>query len=143
MNSKRLKKELELFNKECPDVCTGGPVNKDDLRVWNITLFGPKNSPYEGGNFLLKVEFDQDYPFVPPDVYFITPIYHPNICEFGSICLDILEEDSWSAALTLSKTILSISSLLGEPNPLDHAGICLAEEEEAQTILLLLPFSPL
>ena len=79
---------------------------------------GPEESPYHGGLFFLDINFPTDYPFKPPKIYFRTKIYHPNISSNGSICLDILK-DQWSPALTVAKVILSICSLLTDPNPDD------------------------
>ena len=79
---------------------------------------GPDDSPYVGGVFFLNIHFPPDYPFKPPKVNFTTKIYHANINSNGSICLDILK-DQWSPALTISKVLLSISSLLTDPNPDD------------------------
>ena len=79
---------------------------------------GPDDSPYAGGVYFLNIHFPTDYPFKPPKVTFTTRIYHPNINSNGSICLDILK-DQWSPALTISKVLLSISSLLTDPNPDD------------------------
>eukprot|EP00350_Pseudokeronopsis_sp_OXSARD2_P010600 CAMPEP_0170540016 /NCGR_PEP_ID=MMETSP0211-20121228/2_1 /TAXON_ID=311385 /ORGANISM="Pseudokeronopsis sp., Strain OXSARD2" /LENGTH=110 /DNA_ID=CAMNT_0010842259 /DNA_START=30 /DNA_END=362 /DNA_ORIENTATION=+ len=79
---------------------------------------GPDDSPYAGGVFFLNIHFPTDYPFKPPKCNFTTRIYHPNINSNGSICLDILK-DQWSPALTISKVLLSISSLLTDANPDD------------------------
>ena len=79
---------------------------------------GPSDWAYQGGVFFLTVHFPADYPFKPPKLQFITRIYHPNINKNGSIGLDILK-DQWSPALTISKVLLSISSLLTDPNPDD------------------------
>ena len=81
-------------------------------------LVGPEKCPYEGGVFYLNIRFPADYPFKPPKVAFETKIYHPNINSAGGICLDILK-DQWSPALTISKVLLSIGSLLCDPNPDD------------------------
>ena len=82
------------------------------------TLMGPSKSPYENGLFYLDIDFPADYPYKPPRVRFTTRIYHPNINSGGGICLDILKEQ-WSPALTISKVLLSICSLLCDPNPDD------------------------
>ena len=70
------------------------------------------------GNLFLKIVFPSNYPIKPPRITFETPIYHPNISTKGSICLDLLQ-DKWSPSLSLSKILLSISSLLDDPNPND------------------------
>jgi len=96
---------------------SAGPVG-DDMFHWKAILMGPPDSPYEGGVFHLDIHFPTDYPFKPPKVAFTTKIYHPNINSNGVICLDILK-NQWSPALTISKVLLSISSLLCDPNPDD------------------------
>ena len=78
---------------------------------------GPEGTPYQGGVFELRIDF-QDYPFKPPNVIFTTRIYHCNINSNGNICLDILKEQ-WSPALTISKVLLSICSLMNDQNPND------------------------
>ncbi|KAL6049327.1 hypothetical protein STEG23_029236, partial [Scotinomys teguina] len=85
---------------------------------WQATIMGPPDSAYQGGVFFLTVHFPTDYPFKPPKIAFTTKIYHPNINSNGSICLDILRSQ-WSPALTVSKVLLSICSLLCDPNPDD------------------------
>jgi len=79
---------------------------------------GPADSPFQGGMFKLEIHFPTDYPFKPPKCTFMTKIYHPNVSAHGVICLDILK-DQWSPALTVGKTLLSICSLLTDPNPKD------------------------
>jgi len=113
----RIKKEMEELILDAPVNCSAGPV-ADDLFNWQATIMGPENSPYEGGVFYLKIDFPIDYPFKPPKVTFLTKIYHCNINRSGGICLDILKE-AWSPALTVSKVLLSICSLLDDPNPDD------------------------
>lgn len=117
MALRRITKELQDVKKDPPCGCSCGPVG-DDMYRWDGILIGPADSPFAGGIFKLSILFPTDYPFKPPKVNFITKIYHPNINSSGVICLDILK-DQWSPALTISKVLLSILSLLTDPNPKD------------------------
>ena len=117
MALKRIRKELEELGRDPPANCSAGPTG-DDYYQWSATIMGPTDSPYQGGVFFLDINFPQDYPFKPPKITFITRIYHTNINANGAICLDILKT-AWSPALTISKVLLSISSLLCDPNPDD------------------------
>ena len=117
MALRRIQKELLDLKRDPPSNCTAGPIN-NDLFKWEAVIIGPSGTPFADGVFKLIITFPVDYPFKPPHIQFITKIYHPNINSVGIICLDILK-DQWSLALTISKVLLSISSLLNDPNPND------------------------
>ncbi|XP_060663643.1 ubiquitin-conjugating enzyme E2-22 kDa-like [Drosophila nasuta] len=81
-----------------------------------VEIIGPKDTPYEGGRLALEIKVPDDYPFEPPKVRFTTCIWHPNISLSGMICQDKLKF-SWSAAITLRTTFLSLQALLFAPEP--------------------------
>jgi len=117
-SKKRILKEMQELTNESYTNISAGPIDDNNIFVWSATLIGPEDSPYAEGVFLLKINFPNNYPFKPPQITFETKIFHPNISGSGSICLDILQSN-WSPALTITKTLLSISSLLTDPNPDD------------------------
>lgn len=117
MTSRRIESELKEMQENPVVNCSAGPIG-NDIYEWHATIIGPSGSPYENGIFKLRINFPADYPFKPPKVVFITKIYHCNINSSGGICLDILK-DQWSPALTVSKVLLSICSLMNDPNPDD------------------------
>lgn len=39
------------------DMFTAGPVSEDDLFNWEVLIYGPKDTPFEGGVFLAKLSF--------------------------------------------------------------------------------------
>jgi len=118
MALRRLQREYSEIQQDPPSNCTAGPVSDADFFTWKAMIFGPAESPFQGGVFNLTIRFPSDYPFKPPIVTFSTKIYHPNINAAGGICLDILKQQ-WSPALTISKVLLSILSLLTDANPND------------------------
>jgi len=117
MSLRRIQRELQELRKDAPETCSAGPRG-ENIYIWDAIIMGPSDSPFTGGMFKLEIHFPTDYPFKAPKVTFLTKIYHPNISAHGTICLDILK-DQWSPVLTITKVLLSISSLLTDPNPKD------------------------
>ena len=113
---KNIRKQLENFNKDPPPNIAAGPINDNDLFHWQAVIMGPPDSPYQGGVFFLNIHFPGEYPWKPPQCTFTTRIYHPNINSNGTIAVDILR-DQWGPRLTIDKLLLSIQSLLTDPNP--------------------------
>lgn len=115
---RRIQRELKDMQNNPPENVSAGPVDDKNLTKWTATIQGPIGTPYQGGIFTLTIDFTDEYPFKPPRIKFETKIFHPNIDKYGSICLDILK-GQWSPALNIKKTLLSICSLLDDPNPDD------------------------
>uniref|UniRef100_A0A4X2LTP1 E2 ubiquitin-conjugating enzyme n=1 Tax=Vombatus ursinus TaxID=29139 RepID=A0A4X2LTP1_VOMUR len=139
MKMRQINKEFSDLAHDPPAQCCAGPTG-DELFHWQATIMGPDYSPYQGRVFFLTIHFPTGYPFKPPKVAFTTRIYHPNINNNGNICLNILRLQ-WSPALTISKVLLSICSLLRDPNPDDPlvpeiAGIYKTDQRQLQKNIL-------
>ncbi|KAF5391243.1 hypothetical protein D9757_003015 [Collybiopsis confluens] len=117
MTLKRIHREVADLKREDLSSMKLTPSD-DNLFLWKGQIPGPEGSVYEGGVFKLDVILASDYPFTAPRVTFKTRIYHMNISDRGDLCIDILKH-TWSPALSLFKVLLSISSLLTDPNPRD------------------------
>ena len=112
----RLLGDFKSLVREPPFGISAAPVG-NNIMLWNAVICGPPETPFEDGTFKLTLEFSEDYPFKPPLVKFVSKMFHPNIhLQEGWIGLDILGR-KWSPASTVSTILLSIQSLLGDPNP--------------------------
>ncbi|KAK6471688.1 ubiquitin-conjugating enzyme E2 C-like [Huso huso] len=130
--TKRLQQELMTLMMSGDKGISAFPES-DNLFKWIGTIDGAKETVYEGLRFKLSLEFPSGYPFNAPTVRFITPCFHPNVDTQGFICLDILK-DKWSALYDVRSILMSIQSLLGEPNnesPLNANAAELWADQEA------------
>ncbi|KAL1659598.1 ubiquitin-conjugating enzyme/RWD-like protein [Schizophyllum commune] len=123
---KRIHREIADLKKEDLNGIKLAP-DETNVYLWRATIPGPEGSLYEGGSFDVEIHLPADYPFSAPKVAFKTRIYHMNISDAGHICLDILK-NKWSPALSLFKVILSLSSLLTDPNPDDPLVALIAQQ---------------
>ncbi|KAI5161934.1 ubiquitin-conjugating enzyme E2 A [Nematocida ausubeli] len=89
--------------------------SKENIMDWRAIIFGPEDTPFEDGVFELKMTFTESYPQHPPEISFISEIFHPNIYPNGELCLDILK-NKWNSAYGIGQVLLCIQSLLNDPN---------------------------
>jgi ubiquitin-conjugating enzyme E2 C len=114
--AKRLSNELMTLMMSSSPGISAFPKNDGNLFEWVGTIEGPAETAYAGLTFRLWISFPGNYPYVAPTIKFDTPCYHPNVdINGGAICLDILQ-DKWSAVYSVQTIMLSLQSLLGEPN---------------------------
>jgi len=140
--SKRLQQELLALMMSGDKGISAFP-NGDDVFSWVGTIVGPQDTVYDGLVYKLSLNFPNGYPFTAPTVKFITPCFHPNVDSYGNICLDILK-DKWSALYDVRTILLSIQSLLGDPNndsPLNGQAATLWADQVAYKKKLLEEFS--
>ena len=118
-SSGRLNKELTDLNNNNPIEGVSIALVGDTLTNWNATIIGPQDTPYEGGKFIVNIDFSDNYPFKAPKVLFKTKIFHPNIKQdTGEICAQAIE-NAWVPTLNAKFVIESLVTLLKNPNP-DH-----------------------
>ncbi len=123
-----LQKEIRDIERDKASGVTIEIKKQNSMQYLLGCLPGPKDTPYDGGIYYVDIELDDQYPFVPPKMRFITKVWHPNISSAnGAICLDILK-DQWSPALTLKTALLSLQALLSSPQPDDPQDAVVARQ---------------
>jgi len=110
-------------------------LKEDNIFVWDIGIFGPPDTIYEGGYFKATMKFPEDYPFNPPTFTFNQPFFHPNVYTDGRLCISILHpptpdpmsgerpEERWNPTQSVESILLSVISLLTDPNVSSPANV--------------------
>ncbi|XP_015373546.1 PREDICTED: ubiquitin-conjugating enzyme E2 R2 [Diuraphis noxia] len=108
---------------------------EDNLREWEVAIFGPPETLYQGGYFKAHMKFPADYPYSPPTIRFLTKVWHPNVYENGDLCISILHPpiddpqsgelpcERWNPTQSVRTVLLSVISLLNEPNTFSPANV--------------------
>ena len=112
---RRLVRDLKKFEDDPPEGINATPIS-DSLMEWEAVIYGPDETIWEGGIFKLKMVFSEEYPNKAPDVRFVSKIFHPNVYNDGTICIDILQHH-WSPIYDVYAILTSLQSLLCDPNP--------------------------
>ncbi|KAI8897694.1 ubiquitin-conjugating enzyme/RWD-like protein [Globomyces pollinis-pini] len=125
---RRLMTEYKELTVNPPHGIQAGPISESNYFDWEALIMGPEGTPFEDGIFVAKLTFPKDYPLAPPVMKFTTEIYHPNVYPDGTVCISILHapgsdphgyeqaSERWSPVQSVEKILLSVMSMLAEPN---------------------------
>ncbi|XP_060063665.1 ubiquitin-conjugating enzyme E2 R2-like [Ylistrum balloti] len=132
---KALQLELKKIKEEPVEGFRVNLIEDENLFEWEVAIFGPPGTLYEGGYFKAHMKFPADYPYNPPSVKFMSKMWHPNVYENGDVCISILHppvddpqsgelpSERWNPTQNVRTVLLSIISLLNEPNTFSPANV--------------------
>jgi len=123
----RLQKELKELTKNPVEGFKVELVDDANLFEWRVYIQGPPGTDFESGIFKAIMTFPEDYPNSPPGMKFISDIWHPNVYPDGRVCISILhlpdpmneqerEEETWRPIQTVESILVSVTSMLSDPN---------------------------
>lgn len=135
-----VKRQLIDLTRNPPEGVSVGPKD-DNLFVWEVLIVGPAGTILEEGMFKAELKFPEDFPNSPPEMRFITPMWHPNIYPDGKVCISILHapgvdrfnqqesaDERWRPILGVEQVLVSVIAMLNEPNPDSPANIDAAKQ---------------
>ncbi|CAK0879419.1 unnamed protein product, partial [Prorocentrum cordatum] len=120
---RRLQRELRSVQEEGGVSPTIHLAARDgDITTLDALIFGPPDTPFDGGVFHFVIKVPPQYPMEPPEIKFMntdggTLRIHPQLYENGKVCLSILgtwHGPRWVATQGLRSLLLSVQSLLNE-----------------------------
>merc|ERR1712029_999561 len=110
-------------------------ITEDNFFEWEAAITGPEGTYFEDGVFIATLSFPQGYPLNPPKMKFKSDLFHPNIYPDGRVCISILHppgadplgyessSERWSPVQSIEKILLSVMSMVAEPNTESPANV--------------------
>ena len=123
-----LRRQFQELARNPPDGVSVGLVDDDSIFEWELLIIGPPDTLYEGGMFKARLKFPPEFPNLPPVMTFTSDLWHPNVYKDGKVCISILHppgedenryessEERWRPILGVEAIILSVISMLSDPN---------------------------
>ncbi|CAF3816826.1 unnamed protein product [Rotaria sp. Silwood1] len=106
------------FNEDSDEQDTGASANPKEILI--IGRIFPDSEIFKEGAFQIEMKLPPDFPFNPPEVRFLTPIYHPNVDTDGKFCHELLiKEAKHSNKVTLIDVVKAVVQYIDHPN-LEH-----------------------
>jgi len=123
-----------------PSTCLEGVyaelVNAADMSKWRVFITAPEGTAFETGVFETLISFPTEYPMAPPELVFVSEMWHPNVYPDGKVCISILHppgkdqfneqeraEERWMPAHSPLSIFNCFLTLFEEPNILSPANL--------------------
>ncbi|KPA82232.1 putative ubiquitin-conjugating enzyme [Leptomonas pyrrhocoris] len=90
-----------------------GEVKNGDVFHWRVVANPPASSIYAGATYAILFTLSPDeYPFKPPKVRVLTPIFNPMVSDVGGVCEALLDNAEWKPTVpvveVVEKVIVSV-----------------------------------
>uniref|UniRef100_A0A915NF60 Ubiquitin-conjugating enzyme E2 G2 n=3 Tax=Meloidogyne TaxID=189290 RepID=A0A915NF60_MELJA len=135
---RRLMTEYRQLVQNPTEGIVAGPKDEENFFEWHCLIAGPEGTCFEHGLFPAKLTFSEDYPLSPPKMQFLCDIFHPNIYPDGRVCIRLsvrnffykddptgyeTSAERWSPVQSVEKILISVVSMLAEPNDESAANV--------------------
>ncbi|KAL3364047.1 hypothetical protein AABB24_013005 [Solanum stoloniferum] len=123
--SKKVQDEWKILENDLPDTIYVR-VYEARMDLLRAVVIGPQGTPYHDGLFVFDVLFPQNYPDVPPMVYYYSGglRLNPNLYDCGKVCLSLLNtwtgkgNERWMPnSSTMLQVLVSIQALILNSKP--------------------------
>jgi len=106
------------------------------MSKWRVFITAPEGTAFETGVFETVISFPTEYPMVPPELVFVSEMWHPNVYPDGKVCISILHppgkdefneqeraEERWMPAHSPLSIFNCFLTLFEEPNIMSPANL--------------------
>lgn len=77
----------------------------------------PKSKPFDEGSYMIEIKLTKTFPVDPPEIRFLTPIYHPNVGKDGKFCNELLQKThKWTPNTSLVEALKSVVEHIDKPD---------------------------
>jgi len=135
--AQRIPKDFKELTDEktCLEGILAELIDPSDFSRWRVFIQAPEGTYFSGGVFLTQLIFPPEYPMLPPELIFVSEMFHPNVYPDGKVCISILHppgkdefsderpEERWMPSHTPVSIFNCFLTLLSEPNIYSPANI--------------------
>ncbi|KAG0566839.1 hypothetical protein KC19_7G091700, partial [Ceratodon purpureus] len=122
---KKIQSEWTILKENLPESIYVR-VYEDRMDLMRAVIVGAQGTPYHDGLFVFDLQLPQEFPLVPPVVYYHSGglRLNPNLYENGNVCLSLLNTwrgkstELWDASnSTILQLLISLQGLVLNVNP--------------------------